>query len=326
MKLQMLDHARRPAPLRARQKTALSATERDCFAFDQKPKRFAVRDCASPGCCARRRLPPTAMKKRRRDRIPAANRGHCGVQMCHQVKCPLSAIFHKHALPLSLLRKILSRDSTAFRPNLRRIRAINRPRFSRHSAKNPRRFLQQCAIYPPRFGHVRNVSVVFPRLLRFSIRARSVHSVAQNIHLSASPSDHQTVCVSRIRPLPKRHLALAQCRVGRLLGSLPFAAASKRRRFFLFASMVAFRASSNGGPNLSCRVVLSGVVGLLLGALAAAPGCVKILRILFFAPVACAFKSQVPFVASVVAFVRHVASVTLLANSPAVYQIQKEME
>jgi hypothetical protein len=126
--------------------------------------------------------------------------------------------------------------------------------------------------------------------------------------------------------LPKKHLALPQSRGGRLLESLPFAAASKRHRVFLFASMVEFRASSNGRPNLCCRVVPSGVAGLLLGALAAAPGCVKILRILFFSPVHCAFAAPVPFVASAVAFVRHVAVVTLLANSPAVDQIQKEME
>lgn len=48
-----------------------------------------------------------------------------------------------------------------------------------------------------------------------------------------------------------------------------------------FAFRVAFLASAEGRPNLSRGVVLLGVAGLLLGTLAAVPGCVKILRILF---------------------------------------------
>ena len=70
MKSQMLDHARRPARLRARQKTALSATGRDCVASHQKPKRFAVRGGALPGCFAWHRLPPTATETRIRRKDP----------------------------------------------------------------------------------------------------------------------------------------------------------------------------------------------------------------------------------------------------------------
>src|SRR6185312_1709989 len=70
MKSQMLDHARRPARLRARQKTALSATGRDCVASHQKPKRFAVRGGALPGCFAWHRLPPTATETRIRRKEP----------------------------------------------------------------------------------------------------------------------------------------------------------------------------------------------------------------------------------------------------------------
>ncbi len=58
---------------------------------------------------------------------------------------------------------------------------------------------------------------------------------------------------------------------------------------FPFASRVAFLASSEGRLNLSRSGVLSGVVVLLLGTLAAVPGCVKILRILFALGVVAAF-------------------------------------
>lgn len=239
MKSQILDHARRPAPLRARQKTALSATERDCFASHQKPKRFAVRGCAVPGCFARRRLPPTAIKRRSREQMPAGNRSHCEIQMCHQMKCPMSAISHKHALLLSLLRRILSRDLAAFQQNLRHVRSINRPRFSHHSAKNPPRFSQGCATRPPRFGHVRNVAVVVPHSIRFlirvhsaiSIHARSVRSACQYVQRLAPPGGDQAVCVSRVCPISKKHPAVAQSRVGRLLESSPFAAACERHPF-----------------------------------------------------------------------------------------------
>jgi len=280
MKSQMLDHARRPTPLRARQKTALSATERDCFASHQKPKRSAVRGCASPGCCARHRWPPTAINKRSRDRMPPPFAAHCGIEMSHHTKCPRSSIFRLHALPLSLLRKILSRNSTAFQPSLRHIRAINPPQFSHHAAKNSLRFRQQCVIHPPRFGHVRNVSVAFHGLIRFSIRGqfaisihpRSGRGVGHYVQLFAFPMDYPTVCVLRVRPLSKKHLALAQSRVGCLLEDLPFAAASKRHRVFLFASRVVFRASSNGRPNLCCRVVLSGVAGRVSGLMSSRAG------------------------------------------------------
>jgi hypothetical protein len=52
---------------------------------------------------------------------------------------------------------------------------------------------------------------------------------------------------------------------------------------------VAFLASSEGCLNLSRVGVLSGVVVLLLGTLAAVPGCIKILHILFAAGVVSAF-------------------------------------
>jgi hypothetical protein len=48
---------------------------------------------------------------------------------------------------------------------------------------------------------------------------------------------------------------------------------------FPLAFRVALLASSDARPNLSGRVLLSVVLGLPLGALAAAPGCMKMLRI-----------------------------------------------
>src|SRR5207244_2632007 len=62
---------------------------------------------------------------------------------------------------------------------------------------------------------------------------------------------------------------------------LPCSVATDHPCPFPFASRMAFLASSEGRLNLSRSGVLSGVVVLLLGTLAAVPGCVKILRILF---------------------------------------------
>jgi hypothetical protein len=58
---------------------------------------------------------------------------------------------------------------------------------------------------------------------------------------------------------------------------------------FLIASRVVFLASSEGRLNLSRGGAFWGVVVLLLGTLAAVPGCVKILRILFSLGVVPAF-------------------------------------
>jgi hypothetical protein len=62
---------------------------------------------------------------------------------------------------------------------------------------------------------------------------------------------------------------------------LPCSMATDHSCPFLFASRVVFLASSEGRLNLSRGGAFSGVVVLLLGTLAAVPGCVKILRILF---------------------------------------------
>src|ERR1700722_20283544 len=70
---------------------------------------------------------------------------------------------------------------------------------------------------------------------------------------------------------------------------LPCSIATDHPCPFPFASRVAFLASSEGRLNLSRSGVLSGVVVLLLGTLAAVPGCVKILHILFAVGVVSAF-------------------------------------
>lgn len=238
MKSQMLDHARRPAPLRARQKTALSATERDCFASHPKPKRFAVRDCASSGCFTRRRLPPTATNERRRDRMPPPIAANWRIQTYHQMKCAMPTIFQPHALPLTLVRHILRHDLGAFQSDLSRVHANNSPQFS-----------QKSAIRQTRFGHVRNVSVFLRRLVCFSIHALSVRGACQYLQWSAPLKSDQTVCVLKVRPSLEKHLVVAQNHVGRLPENSPSAAACKRHRVFLFASRVAFLASFVSLPN-----------------------------------------------------------------------------
>lgn len=70
---------------------------------------------------------------------------------------------------------------------------------------------------------------------------------------------------------------------------LPCSIATDHPCPFPFASSVAFLASSEGRLNLSRGGVLSGVAVLHLGTLAAVPGCIKILRILFSVGVVPAF-------------------------------------
>jgi hypothetical protein len=251
MKTQMLDLARRPAWLRARQKTALSATGRDCFAAHQKPKRFAVRGGASPGCFARRRLPPTATEWRRR---------------CNK-KEPKQVGNAKYALPLRKLTSWCPRNSRAIFAQSPRscrnlfgsfqeqsaFRAIRELVLSLNCPWHFRGFEYSAFMSNPRPQNVREQSATCPTQVCYLSNRLSAGSLANRL------SSMRIWIVSQI-PSKGHSLYLAQ-----VSACWAFKTSS-------FASRVVFRASSEVRPNLSRCVVLSGIAGRVSGLMSSRAG------------------------------------------------------
>jgi len=154
----------------------------------------------------------------------------------------------------------------------------------------------------PRPFPVRELSIAYAQPHTFpvhvlsltSMRLQSFRNVSKECPQSdqwfSRPPSERYMDGSRSQQFPRHDLAFARNRAGCLLEVFSFVAASQLlpvRRTFLLAFRVAFLALSGGRPNLSHRVLLSGVAVLPLGALAAAPGCVQMLRI--FCPVPATF-------------------------------------
>jgi hypothetical protein len=148
--------------------------------------------------------------------------------------------------------------------------------------------------YIPRTVSVRALSIAFPQPHTFpvhvqsvtAIRPQSVRSVSEECPQSVQQRPHlpheRRMDGSRNRELPNGDSSITANRVGYALDSFSFPVAFQSLRIhrtFLLAFSVAFLALSRRRPNLSRRVLPSGVVVLPLGALAAAPGCVQMLRI-----------------------------------------------
>jgi hypothetical protein len=218
------------------------ATGRDCSAPNPKPKRSAVRGRAVSRCFARRRLAPTAINKRGRDWTLPLIAAHCRIQMRHRMKYSISFIFQSHALPLALVRNILSHDSVAFQPILSRVRAENPPRFNRG-----------CDNHPPRFGCVRNLSIIIPLLIRVLIDV---------LYSTVRSSEWESECL-RLKGLSVTAKAPSRCPKSRWLSAGKFRVCRRipASSVFLFASRVVFRASSEMAPEPFSRVVLSGAAG-----------------------------------------------------------------
>ncbi len=195
-------------------------------------------------------------------------------------------LFHRQALLLSQLTILCPR-------NLRVIFA----RYSRngHKLAGPGPDSSASA-YIPRTGPVRMLSIAFPRPHTFPVRVQfvtvirpqSVRSVfgecPHSVQWLTCRAHERCIVGLASREFPKHVSSVIRGRAGCPLDfcSPPAAFPSLPvRRTFLLAFRVAFPASSGGRPNLSRRVLPSSVVVLPLGALAAAPGCVQMLRIFF---------------------------------------------
>jgi hypothetical protein len=266
MKRHLLVKARRPVPSGRAAHFARVLPLRACLAHRVAPIRLAVRGSALPGCFARHCSPPTVFKKRIRERA--------------------------QVLLLSQLTILCPRNGCA---KLARHSRIG------HKLAGPGQYSSASA-YIPRPSPVRVLPIAFPRPHTFPIRVQSVTLVRpQSVRSMSGECPHsvrQLTCLacercivgSASRAFPKHVSSAIQDRAGRPLGFWSPAAAFPSlpvRRTFLLAFRVVFLASSGGRPNFSGCVLRSGVAVLPLGALAAAPGCVQMLRI--FCPVPATF-------------------------------------
>jgi len=267
MKRHLLVKARRPVPSGRAAHSARVLPVRAWLAHRGAPIRLAVRGSALPGCFARHCSPPTAFNKRIHERVQ--------VLLLSQ-------------LPISRSRKDCAKLARSLRNG--------------HKLAGPGHYSSASA-YIPRTVPVRALFVAFPRPHTFPVRVQSVTVVRpQSVHSMSGESPTNSVrrltcracewCIVGLanRAFPKHVSSAIQDRAGRPLDFWSPAAAFPSlpvRRTFLLAFRVVFLASSGGRPNLSGCVLRSGVAVLPLGALAAAPGCVQMLRI--FCPVPATF-------------------------------------
>jgi hypothetical protein len=242
MKRRLLSNARRPVPSGRVAHSARVLPVRACFALGRR-HRLPVRGSALPGCFTRHCSPPTGQIT---------------------ISCP------------------------------RNLRVI----FVRYS-RNGHNLADHCQgtsapMNLPRPIHVHELSIAFAQPHTFPVHVQTVTPMRlQSVHNLSEECPRCDQWFSRLpheryrdgsssQQFPRRDSAFARNRAGCLLEVVSFLAASQLfsvRRTFLLAFRVAFLALSGGRPNLSRRVLLSGVVVLPLGALAAAPGCVQMLRI-----------------------------------------------
>lgn len=299
MKSQMLMKAHRPVLSGHLANTASGPTARACFARNRTPTRFAVRGCALPGRDARHCSPPTATSKQDGNHTALSARASShhllvfsgGIQTLESkaVSGHVSDLMGAIACP-----EIHAEVGGLIAPRVyhcaNRATALNVP--PRESIKlrslNPVE-TPHCLARVPLAVHRFTSAMMFRRLAPSSSEIRAAAFSFHPRFNTQIPKVSLLVpakAVLRFR-LSSRLVALS-CRVIEHLNAVG------TFTVFSFASRVAFWASSEARPNFYHRVVLSGVAGLLVGALAAAPGCIKMLCILFssFAAFACYRASQ----------------------------------
>jgi hypothetical protein len=274
MKRHLLVKARRPVLAGRAAHTASALPVRACFAHGYR-HRLPVRGSAVPGCFARHCLPPTAFVKRIRDKVQNGTVADATVK---------PTIFRRQALLLSQLTISRPRkDCAKFAGNSR----------NGHKLACPGPDTSASA-FIPRTGPVRVLSIAFPRPHTFPvhvqsatvIRPQSVRSVSgecpHSVQRLACRACERCIVGLASREFSKHVSSIVRGSAGCPPEDCSLLAACQSlpvRRTFLLAFRVAFLASSGGRPNLSRCVLRSGVVVLPLGALAAAPGCVQMLRI-----------------------------------------------
>ena len=255
MKTELPNKARRPVPSVRLARLAGVLPSRACFAVGRK-QRPPVRGSAPPGRFARRCSPPTA----------AADR-HSDVPML--IKWPLirggNIRSCEHQSDIEML-------VTKRRSKYRRISRCNKaqvwPKPPPHAvnvllALLPLRSTLTAAAFRPRlllgsgFGKFKAGALSFQREHKWVTMKRTAAAVTEVTRLlelysravrSGSRVKAQSITIGKPSPFP-------------------------------LAFRVALLASSEACPNLSGRVLHSVILGLPLGALAAAPGCMKMLCI-----------------------------------------------
>jgi hypothetical protein len=263
MKRHLLVKTRRLVPSGRVAHSARVLPVRACFAHGCG-HRLPVRGSALPGCFARHCSPPTVFKKRILDKVQSGTVAEATAR---------PPIFQRQVLLLSQPMILGPRNG--------------------HKLAGPGLDTSASA-YILRTGPVRMLPIAFPQPHTFPVCVQSVSAIRPPSVRSVSGECPQSVrwltCRARERCIVglanreflKDGSSVARNRVGCALEfySPPAAFPSLPvRRTFLLAFRVAFLASSGGRPNLSCRVLQPDAVVSPVGALAAAPGCVQMLRI-----------------------------------------------
>jgi hypothetical protein len=279
MKRHLLVKARRPVPSGRAAHSARVLPVRACFAHGCR-HRLPARGSALPGCFAWHCSPPTAFNKRIRDMAQSCTVAETTGKPSNSQR----QVLLLSQLPISCPRK----DCAKLARNL----------CNGHKLAGPGHYSSTSA-YIPRTGPVRILTIAFPRPHTFPVRVQSVTVVRpQSVRSVSGACPHSfrwLTCRARERCIvglanrafPKHVSSAIQDRAGRPLDFWSPAAAFPSlpvRRTFPLAFRVVFLAPSGGRPNLSGCVLRSGVAVLPLGALAAAPGCVQMLRIFCPAP------------------------------------------
>ncbi len=264
MKSHLLKLACRPVPSGRLAESACVLPARDCLARRIEPDWFALRGFAVPVRYARPGSSPTAGKVRIRD----AAMTDTEPQSNHQSDWPTGAFFRTQAL---LLIKL-----TVWRPRNFRVTATryacddHRPDSHIYGIATPTNF--------PRSSHAHGLSTIFPRPRIFQVHVqsaitlhpRSVQCLSNECPRSDQrfPQFSRERCLNCLRNVPSFDWdsPLARKRVVwvcafRLLSAACQSLSVRRKVFFAFR--MAFLASAKVRPNLCCRVVLSGVAGLL---------------------------------------------------------------
>jgi hypothetical protein len=298
MKRQFLAKARRPVPSARVAQSARVLPSRACFARTKALIRLTVRGFALPGRDARHCSPPTSwMNKNLNSSALRAGPSLCQGRLSsygyesyiHTVETGILLPYRRNHLGAAAPTQSVELRPTEAQPNI--TASLNRYQRSALSLQVPTE--RRCAslagaaslccqgsapVSPPPL-----TAAAFRPVLRLGSGFGKIKAVASFSHtqLVTMPMQRTAVATNLTTHLPE----LYRDTVRMFDRGLARSFAIGRPARFLFAFSVALLASPGERPNISRRVLLSGVAGLILGALAAASGCVQVLRIFFLLPV-----------------------------------------
>ncbi len=281
MKPPLLLNARRPLPSGRRVLLAVVLPARACFVPERTPKRFAVRGSAPPGRDARRCSPPTATINRNTNvstvTVWPFIRGSRLYSSEHENH---SQTFGMAMLPVRcgdhLDAMTTAHADASIAGTVRRLMFRGTSRRNDGTQVWPKPPSDSVNVLLAALRYTLTAAAFRPGLLLGSgfgkFKARALSFQREHVRLTTQRAAIDVKVMARL-------LEPCLCIVREFSRVLTRPVTIGKPSPFPLAFRVALLASSDARPNLSGRVLLSVVLGLPLGALAAAPGCMKMLRI-----------------------------------------------